>query len=70
MLIDNPIHFLLTFHSKFCSGNSVYGHSIMDKSKHTNVSFCGIEKASKLINDPFFYNLEEFDKETFEVRIY
>ena len=52
----------------FClSGNSVYGHSIMDKSKHTKVTFCGIERASQLINDPFFHDLEEFDDMTFEV---
>ena len=39
----------------------------MDRSKHTNVSFCDLEKASKLVNSPFFQNLEEFGEETFEV---
>ena len=53
---------------KILSGNSVYGHSIMDKSKFTNVTFCGIEKASKFVNDPFFQSLDEFNDETFEVR--
>lgn len=39
----------------------------MDKERHTNVQFCGLEKASKSVNDPFFLNLDEFDEETFEV---
>lgn len=48
-------------------GNSVYGHSIMDKSKHTSVKFCGLTKASAEINNPRFIHLEEFEDETFEV---
>ena len=39
----------------------------MDKSKHTAVKFCEIEKASKAINDPFFSSFEECGEETFEV---
>ena len=39
----------------------------MDKSKFTNVTFCGIEKAAKFVNDPFFESLSEFNDETFEV---
>lgn len=41
----------------------------MDKAKHAKVTFCGLEKASKLVNDPFFHDLEEFDDTTFEVRV-
>ncbi|XP_063692200.1 uncharacterized protein LOC134824307 isoform X1 [Bolinopsis microptera] len=48
-------------------GNSVYGHSIMDKARFTNVTFCDQEKASKMVNDPFFHSLDEFSDETFEV---
>lgn len=48
-------------------GNSVYGHAIMDKSKHTTVKFCDLEKASQSINDPFFTSFEEFDDDTYEV---
>ena len=40
----------------------------MDKERHTKVQFCGLEKASKTVNDPFFMDLEEFDDETFEVK--
>ena len=54
----------------YFTGNSVYGHSIMDKSKFTTVTFCGIDKANKLVNDPFFTSLDEFDDETFEVSEY
>lgn len=45
----------------------MYGHSIMDREKHTKIDVCGIEKASKLVNDPYFISLEEFDEENFEV---
>ena len=59
--------FRSTVNRSLLSGNAVYGHSIMDKEKHTRISFCNIEKASKSINDPYFMDLEEFDNETFEV---
>ena len=49
------------------TGNAVYGHTIMRKDRHTNVKFVGRQKASKLVNDPLFMSIEEFDKETFEV---
>ena len=39
----------------------------MNKERHSKVTFCDLEKASKSINDPFFIDLEEFDDETFEV---
>ena len=39
----------------------------MDKSKHTSVNFCGLEKVRKYVNNPFFRGLEEMDNETFEV---
>jgi hypothetical protein len=39
----------------------------MDKSKHTTVKFCDLEKASQSINDPFFTSFEEFDEDTYEV---
>ena len=49
------------------SGNSVYGHSIMNKSKHTCVNFCSSDQAAQLINDPRFISLDEFDGDCFEV---
>lgn len=49
-------------------GNSVYGHSIMRKDKHRSVKLCGLDKASKLVNDPHFIDLTELEDETFEVR--
>ena len=52
------------------TGNSVYGHSLMDKEKHTSVNFCGLDKATKYINNPYFRNIEEMAGETFEVRDY
>jgi hypothetical protein len=39
----------------------------MNKEKHTRVTFCNIDRASKAVNDPFFMDLEEFDDNTFEV---
>ena len=48
-------------------GNSVYGHSIMRKDRHTSVKLVDLEKASKLVNDPLMVSLEEMEDETFEV---
>ena len=39
----------------------------MDKSKFMNVTFCEFDQASKLVNDPYFHSLDEFENETFEV---
>ena len=39
----------------------------MRKDKHNNVRFVSIDKAAKLVNDPRFTGLTEFDNETFEV---
>ena len=41
----------------------------MNKTRFTNVTFCGPDKASKMINDPFFHSLDEFRDETFEVNL-
>ena len=41
----------------------------MNKALHTKVYFCDQEGASKLINDPFFVEIEEFDNMTFEVSL-
>ena len=50
-------------------GNSVYGHSLMDKEKHSHVIFTDLEGANKHVNSPFFNDLEEMDEETFEVKM-
>ena len=47
-------------------GNSVYGHSIMDRSKFTDTTFCNRDKASNLVNFPHFKSLDEYE-DTFEV---
>ena len=39
----------------------------MDKSKFMHVTFCEVDQAAKLVNDPYFHSLDEFEKETFEV---
>ena len=39
----------------------------MNKSKHTDVQFCTLDKAIKLINDPRFVSLEECEDDCFEV---
>ena len=41
----------------------------MNKKKHTDVHFCTREKASKLINDPRFVSLDEFNDDCYEVII-
>ena len=45
----------------------MYGHSIMNKEKHSKVKFLDLDKASKAVNDPYFIDLEEYDESTFEV---
>ena len=47
----------------------MYGHTIMRKDKHNSVRFVSRDKASKLVNDPMFTGLTEFDNETFEVKL-
>ena len=42
----------------------------MDKEKHTSIKFCGLEKASRYVNNPYFRDIDELDDETFEARIY
>ena len=42
----------------------------MNKEKLTKISFCGVDKAGKMINEPYFHSLDEFDDETFEVSKY
>ena len=39
----------------------------MNKKKHTDVEFCTFERATKLVNDPRFVSLEEFEDDCFEV---
>lgn len=50
-------------------GNSFYGYTIMNKSKHLSVKFCTHDEASKLINDPRFMSIDEFEDDCFEVII-
>ena len=50
-------------------GNAVYGHSLMDKEKHSHVIFTDLEGTNKHINSPFFKDLEEMDEDTFEIKM-
>ena len=48
-------------------GNSGYGASIMDRSKHTMVSFTEEKNISKHISNPFFKTMEELSGGVYEV---
>ena len=48
-------------------GNCVYGHTSMNKEKHKDVKFCDFEDAKRLVNDPFFREIDEIDEDYFEV---
>lgn len=39
----------------------------MNKSKHLDVKFCTHHEASKLLNDPRFMSIDEFEDDYFEV---
>ena len=41
----------------------------MNKSKHLSVEFCKSDGVSKLINDPHFMSIDEFEDDSFEVII-
>ena len=49
-------------------GNSSYGKTITDQERHREVQFCKETKASRLINKPFFRQIEQIDENTFEVQ--
>ena len=51
-------------------GNAVYGHSIMNKAKHYDVGFCDFDAATKLVNDPRFVSIDEFEDDCFEVTVF
>ena len=48
--------------------NSSYGKTITDQERHREVQFCEETKASRLINKPFFRQIDQIDKNTFEVQ--
>ena len=47
-------------------GNSFYGHTIMNKRRHSDVKFCSFDEAKHLVNSPLFRSIEEYGK-CFEV---
>ena len=51
-------------------GNSFYGYTVMNKSKHLDVGFCSEEKTGERVNDPRFMSLEEFDDGCYEVNVW
>ena len=51
--------------------NSSYGSLLMDKTKHTNITYTSnLQKVSSLINSLSFKDLEEFPNEMYEVESY
>ena len=50
------------------TGNSVYGYTVMNKSKHMDTQFCNDEEAQQLVNNPRFMCLEELENGSYEVR--
>ncbi|KAL9961203.1 hypothetical protein ACROYT_G030104 [Oculina patagonica] len=49
-------------------GNSSYGKTITDQERHREVKFCEEAKASRLINTPFFRQIDQIDEYTYEVQ--
>ncbi|KXJ16371.1 hypothetical protein AC249_AIPGENE6507 [Exaiptasia diaphana] len=47
-------------------GNSSYGKTITDQERHREIKFCSDTKASRLVNTPFFRQIDEIDKNTWE----
>ena len=52
----------------FLVGNSSYGKTITDQERHREVRFCEETKASRLINKPFFRQIDQIDENTYEVQ--
>lgn len=49
-------------------GNSSYGKTITDQERHREVTFCEETKANRLINTPFFRQIDQIEKDTYEVQ--
>ncbi|CAH3160600.1 unnamed protein product [Porites lobata] len=49
-------------------GNSSYGKTIKDQERHREVKFCEETKASRLINTPFFRQIDRIEDNTYEVQ--
>jgi len=49
-------------------GKSSYGEMITDQEPHCDVKFCSETKASCLINTPFFRQIDQIEKDTYEVQ--
>ncbi|CAH3132563.1 unnamed protein product [Porites lobata] len=49
-------------------GNSSYGKTITDQERHREVKFCEETKASRLINTPFFRQIDQIEENTYEVQ--
>ena len=47
-------------------GNSSYGKTITDQECHREVQFCEETKASRLINKPFFRQIDQIEENTYE----
>ena len=46
-------------------GSSSYGKTITDQKRHREVRFCKETEASRIINTPFYRQIEQIDKETY-----
>ena len=47
-------------------GNSSYGKTITDQECHRDVKFCVETKASRLINTPFYRQIDQIEENTYE----
>ena len=52
----------------FQVGNSSYGKTITNQMKHREVKFCGDADTDRLVNTPFFRQLDPINEETYEVQ--
>lgn len=49
-------------------GNSSYGKTLTNQDLHREVKFGRETKVSQLINTPFFRQIDQIDKDTYEVQ--
>ena len=61
------VEFKMKGESSKLKGNCSYGYTVMDKSKHTKVSFSKEKNLSKHVNSPLLIKFDELNEQIFEV---
>ena len=51
------------------TGNSLYSASLLNKSKHRNITYHSEKKVNRVINDPHFVHLHEITSDLYEVKV-